>query len=137
MSDFKVVKLLDPISISLNLSGPNFTGAYNGATAYVTGDSVSYLGSSYVALSSTTGNLPTNTSFWQLLASKGDAGAGFIYTQSTPSSTWTINHNLGFNPTTVVFTSGGLQIEPDILHTTINQTIIYMNTALSGTARLN
>lgn len=72
MSDFKVVKLLDPITI--NLGGPNFTGEYVPATTYSIGESVSYLGSSYVALATTTGNLPTDVTHWQLLAQKGDAG---------------------------------------------------------------
>src|ERR1039458_5137803 len=50
-------------------------GAYNAGTAYTVGQSVSYLGSSYIALTSTTGNLPTNTTYWQLLASIGNTGA--------------------------------------------------------------
>lgn len=78
MSDFKVVQLVNPIQ--LNLTGPSFTGAYSGATAYTTGQSVSYNGSSYVALASTTGNLPTNTAYWQLLASKGDTGSAGLDT---------------------------------------------------------
>lgn len=69
MSDFKIVKLLNPITLSFN--GPNFKSAYNPATAYTNGDSVSYLGSSYVAIVPTTGNLPTNTTYWQLLAQQG------------------------------------------------------------------
>lgn len=72
MSDFKIVKLLDAINISL--TGPSFTGAYNNGTTYSIGQSVSYNGSSYVALKVTTGNLPTDTSFWQILAEKGEQG---------------------------------------------------------------
>ena len=72
MSDFKIVKLLDPIS--LTLSGPSFTGAYNNGTSYSIGQAVSYNGSSYVAIAATTGNIPTNTTYWQLIASKGDTG---------------------------------------------------------------
>jgi hypothetical protein len=69
----QIVKLLgSAVEIAVNL---NPRGEYDNATAYATGDSVSYQGSSYVALGSTTGNLPTNTSFWQLLAEKGDTGA--------------------------------------------------------------
>ena len=59
----------------------------------------------------------------------------YIHSQASASATWTVNHNLGYNPTCVVVTSGGLQIEPEILHTSTNQTIIYMNTSISGTAR--
>jgi hypothetical protein len=36
---------------------------------------VSYEGGSYVATAPGTGNLPTNTAFWQLLSAQGDAGA--------------------------------------------------------------
>lgn len=50
-------------------------GAYNGATTYAIGDSVDYLGSSYIATSITVGNLPTDTSKWQVLANKGNTGS--------------------------------------------------------------
>jgi hypothetical protein len=76
MSDFKIVKLIDPIS--LTLTGPNFQGEYASGTTYQTGMSVSYNGSSYVARQTTTGNVPTNTTYWQLLAAKGDTGAGAV-----------------------------------------------------------
>lgn len=74
MSDFKIVKLLDaPVQINLP-TGPDFTGEYDNATSYSIGQSVSYNGSSYIALNATTGNPPPNTLFWQLLAEKGDTG---------------------------------------------------------------
>lgn len=72
MSDFKIVKLVD--AITLNVGGPIFKGEYDNATTYNIGESVSYLGSSYVAYTVTTGNIPTDVSFWQILAEKGDAG---------------------------------------------------------------
>lgn len=50
-------------------------GTYSGATAYVIGDFVTYNGSSYTCIANTTGNLPTNTTYWALIASKGDTGA--------------------------------------------------------------
>jgi hypothetical protein len=57
--------------------GQGFTwrGAYDNATAYSPYDVVSYNGSSYVCTSATTGNLPTDNSFWNLVAQKGDTGA--------------------------------------------------------------
>jgi len=76
MSDFRLVKLVD--AITLNLAGPTFTGAYNNGTTYSIGDSVSYDGSSYVAIAVTTGNLPTDTNFWQLLAQRGETGVDAI-----------------------------------------------------------
>lgn len=50
-------------------------GAYDNAHAYAINDGVSYNGSSYVCIAASTGNLPTNVAFWQLLAAKGDTGA--------------------------------------------------------------
>lgn len=50
-------------------------GTYSGATAYTVGDFVNYNGSSYACISNSTGNLPTDTNYWALLASKGATGA--------------------------------------------------------------
>lgn len=66
MSDFKIVKLLDPI-VQLN-TNINPTGVYNSGTTYGPGDSVSFGNSSYICILATTGNDPTNTTYWQLLA---------------------------------------------------------------------
>lgn len=106
MSDFKIVKLLDPIS--LTLTGPNFQGVYSSGTTYQAGMSVSYNGSSYVALQATTGNVPTNTTYWQLLAAKGDAGAGSV--------AFTCRNSTGtpIQAFRVVYISGSTGNEPNI-----------------------
>ena len=46
-------------------------GEYDSSAYYEKLDIVTYNGSSYVAIQSTNGNLPTNTAYWQLLAQKG------------------------------------------------------------------
>jgi hypothetical protein len=61
----------------------------------------------------------------------------FEFVQPTPLATWTINHNLGFNPSVQVFSSGGLQVDAEIQNTTVNQTIISFVSAFAGYARLN
>jgi len=72
MSDFKIVKLLDsPVQITLTGSF-NYVGSYNNGTQYYINDVVEYNGSSYVAKANTIGNLPTNITYWQLIAEKGD-----------------------------------------------------------------
>lgn len=38
--------------------------AYNGATPYVVGTMVSYLGNNYYCILASTGNLPTNVTYW-------------------------------------------------------------------------
>jgi len=58
-------------------NGTSFTwlGAYNGATAYVANNVVSYNNSTYICILASTGNLPTNTTYWSLMAL---AGAGDV-----------------------------------------------------------
>lgn len=66
----------------------------------------------------------------------GESAATYIHTQSTPSSIWTINHNLGFKPSVELLDSGGNEFDADVLHTSNNQVIVYLNTEIAGIARL-
>ena len=51
-------------------------GAYDAGTDYAVGDSVDYLGSSYVMyVDAAAGTLPTDTTKWQVIANKGATGA--------------------------------------------------------------
>ena len=59
-----------------NGQGYTWKGAYSGATAYVPYDTVSYSGSSYVCILASTGNLPTNGTYFAAVAQKGNDGAG-------------------------------------------------------------
>lgn len=45
-------------------------GEYNNSTQYYVFDLVNYNGNSYYAKADTIGNLPTNTTYWQLVAEK-------------------------------------------------------------------
>ena len=49
-------------------------GEYNPSTAYKALNIVSQNGSSYVAIQDTQGNPPTDTTYWQLLAQRGEQG---------------------------------------------------------------
>ena len=49
-------------------------GTYSESTQYYLFDLVDYEGSSYIAKDNTLGNLPTNTTYWQLIAEKGNVG---------------------------------------------------------------
>lgn len=51
-------------------------GEYNAGTTYVVNDAVSYNGSSYICKLESTGNLPTDTTYFDLMAQKGTDGAG-------------------------------------------------------------
>ncbi|GAA3749622.1 DNRLRE domain-containing protein [Terriglobus aquaticus] len=52
-----------------------FRGAWNSVSAYVTGDAVSYTGSSWIATSAISGTPPGSAPQWSLLAQAGSAGA--------------------------------------------------------------
>lgn len=65
-----------------------------------------------------------------------DEGAGYVFTQSTAAATWTINHNLGHVPSVEVFDSGSQEIEADVLHPSVNTTIILFTVPTTGFARL-
>lgn len=70
----QIVKLIDPIQMTI---AGTFTpkGAYDNATDYAVGDMVDYQGSSYIMYTNgVAGTLPTDTSYWGLVASKGTTG---------------------------------------------------------------
>ena len=52
----------------------NWKGAYAGGTAYVVDDVVSYNGSSYVCILASTGNLPTDATYFEQMSSAGTNG---------------------------------------------------------------
>lgn len=58
------------------LPGISWLWVYLGTTAYAPNDAVSYNGSSYVSILAGTWNLPTNLTYWDILAAKGTDGAG-------------------------------------------------------------
>ena len=51
-----------------------FRQAYASGTAYVANDVVTYNGAAYICILASTGNDPTNTTYWSVLASKGADG---------------------------------------------------------------
>lgn len=68
---------------------------------------------------------------------QGPAGSGaFVYTQSTPATTWTINHNMGFKPAVELLDSGSQEIDGDVTHVSVNQTVVTLTPATAGVARL-
>ena len=61
----------------------NWKGAYAGGTAYVVDDVVSYSGSSYICKLASTGNLPTNGTYWDQMSLKGTDGTDLTSTLTT------------------------------------------------------
>lgn len=67
---------------------------------------------------------------------QGPAGAFYLYTQATPATTWIINHNLGYRPAVELLDAGSQEIDGEIAHPSANQTVVTLNPATAGIARL-
>lgn len=61
----------------------------------------------------------------------------YKHTQTTAASTWTIVHNLNFEPQTQVFSSGGVKIEAFVQNLSLNTTQIIFSSPFSGYAILS
>ena len=61
-------------SINIGSLKFNWKGTYNGSTPYAVDDVTEYNGSSYICILASTGNLPTNTTYFQPMATKGTDG---------------------------------------------------------------
>lgn len=66
--------MAEPVTNVLGIVGIKHCGEYDATKNYEKLNVVTYNGSSYCAKTSTTGNLPTNTTYWDLMAEKGDKG---------------------------------------------------------------
>jgi hypothetical protein len=138
----QLVKLIDPIQMTI---AGTFTpkGAYDNATNYAVGDQVDYNGTSYIMYNDAgAGTVPTNTSYWGIVASKGDTGAtgaqgdpgedaNFVY-PFTNESTVVVEHNLGKYPSTTVIDSADDEVEGRVTHDSINQLTLTFTASFTG-----
>jgi len=69
--------------IDLGKVSITWRGAYDGSTAYTPKDAVVYNNASYICTANTTGNLPTDTSYWNVMAAKGVDGTDLTTTLTT------------------------------------------------------
>jgi len=67
--------------------GFRWRGTWSGVTAYGTNDVVRYNGAAYVALKPGTNVIPTDTTYWSLMVSKGDSGATGAQGAAAPAPT--------------------------------------------------
>jgi hypothetical protein len=93
-----------------------------------------------VSLTVRTTLVPPVNGYTVMISGPGAAGGGdltYTHTQTSPSSLWTVIHNLGKNPSVEVVDSGGSEIVPDIHYDNINQVSISFGSVTSGKAYLN
>lgn len=61
-------------------------------------------------------------------------GAGYTHAQAMAAATWTVNHNLGRRPSIVVLTTGGVEVDAAVTHTSAMQAVIAFNAPQAGSA---
>lgn len=66
----------------------------------------------------------------------GVADGGYTFTQPSPNATWTINHNLGRNPSVELLSTGGAEMDGDVIHINLNQIVVIFTSAVAGKAIL-
>lgn len=66
----------------------------------------------------------------------GTPGAFYIHQQTAPAGVWTIDHNLGFRPSTTLFDAAFAVFVGAVTHPTINQTVVTLTMPSAGWARL-
>jgi len=71
------------------------------------------------------------------VAQQGPAGPGVAIFEQTFSAldTWIVNHNLGREPLISILNTGGEVIFATIIHTSINQFVVYHASAVAGRVR--
>ena len=57
---------------------------------------------------------------------------GITFTQGSAATEWIINHNLGYRPSASIFTTGGVRVEAEILHISVNQLRVYFAAIMAG-----
>ncbi len=68
---------------------------------------------------------------------EGPAGAAvssYEHSQPSASDTWIINHNLGFKPSTLAYSVGGMMMWANVQHIDDNQAQIHFDGPVSGYA---
>lgn len=72
---------------------------------------------------------------WQTVS--GVTPPSATHTQVTPAITWSVTHNLGFNPAVTILDSGGTLVEGALVFNTINTLTITLSSAISGIAYMS
>jgi len=66
----------------------------------------------------------------------GSGNTAYVHQQATAATTWTINHGLGYRPSVELLDSGSQEIDGDVSHPSVYQTVVTLNPATAGLARL-
>lgn len=83
-----------------------------------------------------TGNIQNQTDLWTIIEDIY-VRDHYIHTQAVASTTWTVTHNMGKNPSVSIIDSSGDEVLGEVNHISDNQLTITFTAAFSGVAYLN
>lgn len=86
----------------------------------------------YVVSDNTTYVLDNNMN-WVVFGGKQN----YTHDQQVPSTSWVIDHNLGFYPNIIIIDSTGEQVMGDVAFNTINRVTLTFSSAIFGIAQLS
>ena len=69
-----------------------------------------------------------------LIVINSGGGGGHVHHQSSPSTTWTVNHNLGRRVGVEITTLGGVAVSAAVQQTSLNQVVVQFTAATAGYA---
>jgi len=72
-----------------------------------------------------------------VLSSEAASDKNYVHDQASPSTTWTINHNLSKYPSVSIVDSAGTLIIAEVEYTSTSQVVITFDSSTSGKAYLN
>lgn len=62
----------------------------------------------------------------------GNAAIHYEHLQSIASTEWIVNHNLGLRPQVNVLSLGGVTMWAEVVHSSLNQTVVYFDDPQTG-----
>jgi len=121
----------------------NWKGTYGGGTPYVVDDVVEYNGSSYICIQASTGNLPTDTAYFEQMSSAGTNGTDGTDLTTTLTTQGDLVYRdgsglqrLGAGTSGQVLQTGGTGANPswtDIAGGTVKQIVFAQNNSTTNT----
>ena len=126
---------------TVNLGSIKFKwkGTYAGGTAYTIDDVVSYNGSSYICIQASTGNLPTDTTYFEQMSSAGTNGTNGTDLTSTLTTQGDIVYRdasglarLGAGTSGQVLQTGGTGANPSWGTVSSDMVLLHTTSAMSG-----
>lgn len=94
----------------------------------------SYIGEPVVLIGTGLFEATNLTGSWQEVSSIGASFSTYRHDQTTASSTWTINHNLGRDVEVSVFTIGGVEMIATVIQISLNQVQVTFDSPYDGYA---